>query len=71
MFSKIKYKSVKTDNIENIKLYFFTVKLALYSKSIINNLSDTETMLTLVTSEYSCTESAQILLAIYCIRIYL
>ena len=34
-------------------------------------LSDTKTELTLVTSEYSCTESVQILRCHHCTRIYL
>ncbi len=34
MFSKIKEKSVKTENKEHIKVHLFTVRKALYSKII-------------------------------------
>ena len=58
-FSRL--KSVNTENKEHIKLHLFYCKISTLLSLLLIILSDTKTELTLVTSEYSCTESVQIL----------
>ena len=64
MFSIINKKSVKTETKEHIQLHLFYCKkkhFILKLSQLLIMLSDIKTELTLVTSEYNCTESVQIL----------